>query len=130
MPKFQNTYKLLILAILTIFFTESISAQSSTVTVNQDDKIPELLELKKEMEKDNELSEGYTIQLYYGSLNKANSVIKEYRNKYGQWSAAIKYETPNYKVWVGNFSSRLEVDRALLEIRRNFPAAFPLPLKK
>ena len=78
------------------------------------------------MEKRNKLSDGYTIQLYYGEKNKANSVLKKYRNFYGSWPASIEYETPNYKVWAGNFNSRFKADRALLEIKRHFPAAFIL----
>ena len=72
------------------------------------------------------MSDGYTIQLYYGELNKANSVIRKYRNLYAAWPASIEYETPNYKVWVGNYATRLEADRALIEIQREFSAAFIL----
>ena len=82
--------------------------------------------MKKSLEKDNKLSDGYTIQLYYGELNRANSIIKKYRGLYGTWPASIEYETPNYKVWVGNFSSRLDADRALLAIQDNFSSAFIL----
>ncbi|MCB0456215.1 MAG: SPOR domain-containing protein, partial [Flavobacteriaceae bacterium] len=66
------------------------------------------------------------IQLYYGNLNKANSVLGNYKNKYTKWPASIEYETPNYKVWAGNFTSRIEADRALLEVQKNFPTAFIL----
>ena len=131
MIAFQNIFKGLVFTIFTAVFSFSITAQTATVTVNQDEKIPQLLELKKDMEQDNELTDGYTIQLYYGSLNRANSVIQNYRNKYAEWPASIEYETPNYKVWVGNYTSRIEADRALLEIHRNFPTAFILqPNKK
>ncbi|MBX2827761.1 MAG: SPOR domain-containing protein [Flavobacteriaceae bacterium] len=131
MIAFRNPYKLLILTLFLTLISVSGQAQTATVTINQDEKIPQLLELKKEMEKDNELTEGFTIQLYYGSLRRANTVISNYRNKYAQWPASIEYETPNYKVWVGNFTSRLEADRALLEVHRNFPTAFVLqPNKK
>lgn len=112
-----------------VIFSESSVAQTATVTVNEDSKIPQLLQLKKELEKDNKLSDGYTIQLYYGELNQANATIKKYRNSYGAWPASIEYETPNYKVWAGNFSSRLEADRALIEVQRTFNAAFILKRK-
>ena len=92
--------KLFIISILIAFFSENLIAQPATVTVNEDAKIHQLLELKKQLEKDNKLSDGYTIQLYYGELNTANSVIRKYRNSYGAWPASIEYETPNYKVWV------------------------------
>lgn len=119
-------HNLIIFSILCLFISLGTQAQNASLTVNQDSKIPELLSLKKSMEKNNKLTDGYTIQLYYGELNKANSVIRKYRNSYGVWPASIEYETPNYKVWVGNFTTRLEADRALLEIQREFQTAFIL----
>lgn len=107
-------------------FAISINAQNTTITINEDAKIPELLNLKKSLEKDNKLAVGYTIQLYYGELSEANTIIKEYKNSFDSWPASIEYETPNYKVWVGNFNTRLEADRARLEIKEKFPDAFIL----
>ncbi len=78
----------------------------------------------KSLEKDNKLMDGYTIQLYYGELKKANDIIHRYKGSYAEWPAAIEYETPNYKVWVGNFATRMEADRALMDIQKMFPAAF------
>jgi len=129
--KLKRKAILLIVCVFALFSSEITVAQTGAFTVNQDAKIGQLLDLKKEMEKDNKLGDGLTIQLYYGNLNKANSVLKDYRNKYSSWPASIEYETPNYKVWVGNYASRIEADRALLEVQRNFPAAFVLkPTKK
>ena len=128
--KFQTHIKTFVISILMILISESIVAQSGSVTINEDVKITRLLELKKELEKENELADGYAIQLHYGELNKANEVLKEYRNNHGAWPASIEYETPNYKVWVGNFSSRLEADRALLEVQLTFDAAFILKRKQ
>ncbi len=107
-------------------FAISINAQNTTITINEDAKIPELLNLKKSLEKDNKLAVGYTIQLYYGELSEANTIIKEYKNSFDSWPASIEYETPNYKVWVGSFSTRLEADRARLVINKKYPAAFIL----
>ena len=127
--KLQAGVKLFIISILITIFSEKLVAQSASVTKNEDAKIGRLLELKKELEKENKLSDGYTIQLYYGELNIANATLKKYRNSYGAWPASIEYETPNYKVWVGNFSSRLEADRALLEVQHMFDSAFILKRK-
>lgn len=124
--KFTSAFNVFIFSLLLIFLGQNVSAQPGTVTVNQDSKIAKLLELKKDLEKDNKLSDGYTIQLYYGELGRANYIIKKYRGSYGAWPATIEYETPNYKVWVGNYSTRLDADRALVEIQRNFPSAFIL----
>jgi len=123
---FQVNYKLLVFSILMSFLSINISAQEATITLNEDLKIHQLLELKKSLEEENKLTDGYTIQLYYGEKNRANNVIRKYRYTYDSWSATIKYETPNYKVWVGNFSSRIDADRALIEIKKKFPSAFIL----
>lgn len=123
---FQVNYKLLVFSILMSFLSINISAQEATITLNEDLKIHQLLELKKVLEEENKLTDGYTIQLYYGEKNRANNVIQKYRYSYDSWSATIKYETPNYKVWVGNFSSRIDADRALIEIKEKFPSAFIL----
>lgn len=99
-------------------------AQTGQVNIQQDELIPELVELKSEMTKDGKLGERYTIQLYYGDNKAASDIIKEFRAKYNNWPSLIIYETPNYKVWVGNFRNRLEADRALLKIKPDFPSAF------
>ena len=124
--KFKNICKLFIVSFLVQFISGNTLAQKAEVTVNQDEKIPELLALKKNLERENKLTDGYTIQLYYGELKEANTVIRKYRNLYSTWPASIEYETPNYKVWVGNYNSRLDADRAMIEIQNRFPSAFIL----
>ncbi|HET8803738.1 MAG TPA: SPOR domain-containing protein [Aequorivita sp.] len=122
----QTLFKLFIASILIAFTSGKSIAQSATLTVNQDSKITPLLMLKKDLEKENKLSDGFTIQLYYGELDKANQTLRKYKGSYTNWPASIEYETPNYKVWAGNFSSRIEAERALIEIQKSFSAAFIL----
>lgn len=122
----QTFYKVIIVSILIALFSNDCLAQSATLTVNADSKITQLLELKKSLEKDNKLSDGYTIQLYYGELDKANQILRKYKGSYSNWPASIEYETPNYKVWAGNFASRIEAERALIDIQTSFQSAFIL----
>jgi len=89
-------------------------------TVNADPNIETLLN-SKFAEKNNA---NYKIQLYYGSLNKAHSVLSKFNSKHSEWPGKIEYETPNYKVWVGNYQTRIEADKALIQISKNFPSAF------
>ncbi len=96
----------------------------ASVTINQDPRIKRLLDIKSKMEKDGEFSDRYKIQLYYGNLNKANEIIKASRDAFPKWTSSIQWETPNYKVWLGNYRTRLEADRALKEVHSKFPNAF------
>ncbi|WP_424493084.1 SPOR domain-containing protein [Salinimicrobium sp. GXAS 041] len=99
-------------------------AQEGRVQVKQDSLIPHLLEIKTEMGKESRIGDRYRIQIFSGDNNKASEVIKEFRSLYTEWPSTIVYETPNYKVWVGNFRNSLEADRALLKVKKSFPAAF------
>ena len=99
-------------------------AQTGKVTIQQDSNLPGLLEMKSEMTKDGKLGERYKIQLYYGDNNAASDVIRKFRSQFAGWPSQIIYETPNYKVWVGNFRNKLEADRALMKIKGDFPSAF------
>jgi|SRR5690625_668804 len=103
----------------------SVYAQDSPVII-QDSKLEILLDLKEELEKENRLSNGYTVQLHNGNLERAKERKKEYDEAELEWPASIHYETPNYKLWVGNFGSRLDADRALLKLKELFPSAFVL----
>lgn len=111
-------------AFLLIGSTATTFAQTGQSNIQQSEMLPELLETKTQLAKDGKLGDRYQIQLYYGDNNAASEVIKNYRSKYTEWPSQIIYETPNYKVWVGNFRNRLEADRALLQLKTDFPSAF------
>lgn len=116
--------KLLLSIAIMIGTTAVVSAQQGQVNIIQDEAIPALLAQKTEMVKDGVIGDRYRIQLFSGDNNEASKVIRNYRSTYPEWSSTIVFETPNYKVWVGNFRNSLEADKALLEIKKSFPAAF------
>ncbi|QIE60129.1 SPOR domain-containing protein [Rasiella rasia] len=124
--KTSQIFKLFIASILILFTSEISFGQPATVTINQDSQIPKLLTLKKQLEKENKLSDGFTIQIYNGDLSKANYNMSRVRGSFSAWPVSLEYETPNYKVWVGDFTTRLEAERALLEIKKKFSSAFIL----
>jgi len=121
----MKIYVTLFVLTLLLLSTSGYSQQGS-LQVIQDEKITELLRIKTNLSKENKISDGFTIQLFNGELKEANTIIRDYNRTTSTWSATIEYETPNYKVWVGNYVTRLEADRALLEIQKNFPNAFVL----
>ncbi|WP_442847366.1 SPOR domain-containing protein [Leeuwenhoekiella sp. H156] len=121
----KNTLlKLTFLGFFGMLIQATSFAQSGSVSINQDNRISELLSIKSKMASNNELNDRYKIQLFYGSITEANSIQSRYRSKYDNWEPSIVYESPNYKVWIGNFRNRLEADRALLQIQKTFPNAF------
>ncbi|WP_040279223.1 SPOR domain-containing protein [Psychroserpens damuponensis] len=103
-----------------------ISAQEGVVNIEQDSDITKLLEYKKDVK----TVDLYKIQLDFGSRSEAESLKRKFQNTFAQWPAEMVYETPNYKVWVGNFSTRLEADIALLDIKKKFSKAMVFEPKK
>lgn len=119
-PRFTRFF-FLIFALFSFAFAK---AQTGTTTVIQDPKIEQLIALKADMSLEGELADRYKIQIFSGNLNSAQVALKKFLNKVGLWRGKITYETPNYKVWVGNFRNRLEADRALIAVKKEFPSAF------
>jgi len=116
--------------LILLVFTGVCHAQQGEVVINQDQEINRLLELKKEINSNEDSSDRYKIQIHSGRRVSAEKSKSDFRNSYGKWTSKLVYETPNYKVWVGSFRSRLEADRALLEVKRKFPNAFIFKPKK
>ncbi|MDT0557736.1 SPOR domain-containing protein [Ichthyenterobacterium sp. W332] len=121
----KTSIKLFIISILMLCFFKG-NAQSATVTIDQDSDISKLLEYKKDLK----TAYTYKIQVYQGNRTNAERVKSEFLNAYGEWSVSMEWNTPNYKIWVGNFRSRLEADRALQKIKRKYANAFIFKPKK
>lgn len=120
LPQYKHALSLLLI----LSFCAFAKAQTATTTISQDPKIEELITLKAEMSVKGKLDDRYKIQIYSGNQNSANTQLKKFLNKVGTWRGNITYETPNYKVWIGNFRNRLEADRALIKVKKEFPSAF------
>jgi len=73
----------------------------------------------------------YHIQLYNGqSINKARSVKADFQSKFPDDYIIIEWESPEFKVWAGEYESKLAADRALYKIRKEYPNAFIVNPKK
>jgi len=109
--------KYLSLSILLVVFSFSVNAQEGEVTVSQDSAIDKLLEFKKDIK----TSLVYRIQVYQSvDPDKAQREKADFLNSYDAWPVEIIWNTPNYKVWVGNFATRLEADRGLAKIKKKY----------
>ena len=118
---------LLNMVLITLFTLINIQAQEGTVTVNQDTQIDALLRLKKDI---NRTETNYRIQIFNGNRSGAEKARIAFRKSFTDWSSSMRYETPNYKIWIGNFNTRLEADRTLLKIKKKFGNAFIFKPKK
>ncbi len=124
---YNNAKNLILTCLFSVSFMFFTNAQEGTVAVNQDEDIETLIRLKKEV---NKTKVNYRIQIFNGNRNGAIKAREDFRKTFSDWSTHMRYETPNYKIWVGNFKTRLEADRALQRIKREFNSAFIFKPKK
>lgn len=99
-------------------------SQQGDIKINQDEAIPKLLTLKKVVNTSESNNGKYRIQIYSGDRKNAESQKSSFERKIPTLNSTLVYETPNYKVWVGKYRTRLEADRALVKIQEDFPSAF------
>ena len=71
---------------------------------------------------------GFRIRLYFASTRTAreesSAVIRRFNALYPHIQAYRSFASPNFKVTVGNFRTRLEAEALLQRIKGDFPDAF------
>jgi hypothetical protein len=98
----------------------NMAAQNHNITVKQDSKFEQLLNEKRKISTANDINDKYQIQIFSGDAERAKSILNKFRQDYYLLDGTIVFFTPNYKVWVGNFNTRIEAERNLIEIRKNY----------
>ncbi len=98
--------------------TTKISAQNK-YTDNKN--IISLIKKKREYNKEN--GSQFKIQLYNGNEKKARAVKKQFERVYYWINTNLKFESPDWKVQVGDYQTRLEADKDLNKFRNKFTGA-------
>ena len=109
-----------------IFNCSTIFGQSENLDIEMDEDIEKLLSLKILINKNKYEKNYYAIQLYNGNYEKAKEIQSGFIKKFPEWESKLSFETPNYKVRVGNFKEFLEASKKLDFIRKLYPSAFLL----
>jgi peptidoglycan hydrolase CwlO-like protein len=99
------------------------SAQELKTTIEQDVKFESLLKEKQKINASISIIDNYKIQIFYGSGEESKKQLNEFKLNFKDTDGTIIYSNPTYKVFVGNYESRLEAEKALLEIKNSYPNA-------
>mgnify|MGYP000747432899 CR=1 FL=1 len=87
-------------------------AVGQQMKINQSQQIKDLMEVKKEFSRQEKT---YQIQVYNGNVTEANEHVKRATSKF-PYPSFLVFETPNYKVRMGLFRTRLEAEKALTKV--------------
>jgi len=97
-----------------------VNAQDQNITVTQDPKFEQLLNEKRKINASLTVNDFYKIQIYNGGSENAKKTLNDFRQEFKDIDATIIFNTPNYKVWVGNFRTRIEAERNLVNIKDRY----------
>ena len=120
---------LILYSVIIISAFSKVSSQEIYFPLEEDSIVKKLILRKKEIDSKEYESNYYTIQLYYGNYLVAKEILDEFKTNYPEWKASIIFETPNYKVQVGDFKNYYVSISKLNEIKKKYPSAFLLKLK-
>ena len=118
-----SKHNLLYFFILSSFFCLSSRAQDGKTNISVDPKIDQLLKEKRKLNTGLFLNEAYKIQIFYGNSEESKKKLQEFKREFKDLDGTIIFNSPNYKVWIGNFKTRIEVERAMLDIKKKHPTA-------
>jgi len=93
------------------------------VKIETSAKIDEIIAKKKQFNKSLKTINGYKIQLFYGNEKNSHKIKDEFKALFPEISTKIIFSSPQWKVQVGNYRTRLEADRNLVEIKKEYPGA-------
>ncbi|MTH14831.1 SPOR domain-containing protein [Flavobacterium sp. LC2016-01] len=112
---------------LTVFMLAyNIHAQDQNLTVNQDPKFEQLLNEKRKINTSISTNDTYRIQIFSGKSDEAKKTLADFKREFSTIDGTIIFNTPNYKVIVGNFKTRIEAERNLADIKDRYKSVFLL----
>ncbi|GAA4056890.1 SPOR domain-containing protein [Flavobacterium chungnamense] len=111
----------LFLFIFLFFNFNTIKAQNTNV--NQDPKFEQLLNEKRKVNSSITINNRYKIQIFNGTSDASKKTLIQFKKENKNYDATIIFSTPLYKVWVGNFKTRIEAERNLNLLKKKYPSA-------
>ena len=112
--------------VILFVFASSLRAQDSSLVVKTPRNLDDVLERKLSLDKKRLAKNQYTIQIFSGNYEAAKVYLDYFSNTGPSRYAKLSFETPNYKIRVGKFATRLEGIQTLDTLRVKFPEAFLL----
>ena len=121
----KSLKKILFFLLLNILYS-NIYSQNSILVNSKDSLLNKLIKIKLEVNKEMYEKNYYSIQLFSGDFDNAEKIYLEFSSYFPNLKKTLTFETPNYKVRVGNFEKKINADIKLEEIKKKYKSAFVL----
>lgn len=96
-----------------------------SLVMNADPRITKLQQKYVELNQMVQSSSGYRIQIHFGNeREKAKDIKTKFLQAFPDIPAYDSYQSPNFRVRVGDYRSKLEATKYLKQISGAFPSSF------
>jgi len=126
-------YKNLILLLLFLSLSGiALSQKAENYSyVNRDPHIDQLIEKHRQYNLSNPGVDGFRVQIFFDSGNNSKKAAQTAREKfmevYPEVIAYLTFNSPYYRVRVGDFRTKLEAEGFLFQLTTAYPNAFTVP---
>lgn len=123
---------LLILLILLIRVGTALAQNKDTTDgkteIIQDSRVDLLVKKHIQINETLNTMDGFRIQVFSESGNnsktRAQSVQSEFQSRFPDMGVYLTFKSPNYRVRIGDFRTKLDVQRFLMALTGDYPNAF------
>ena len=122
--KFLKEIKFVLATVTLVFLSQKSYSQVANVSVSQDPKFEQLLNEKRKINSSITINDRYKIQIFNGDTESSKKTLMDFKKENKDMDATIVFSTPQYKVWVGNFKTRIEAEKNLNDLKKKYPNAF------
>ena len=119
-----------LISLILFFLSHSIANAQDENVIYNDTLTRKLFQIKKDYSKRIFESTYYTIQSYFGDLKNADSILIEFQKNNEGIKSELIFETPNYKVRIGEYKDINIASQKLEGIRRSYPGSFIIKLSE
>lgn len=122
---------ILFLAFLGCYHLGASQVQDSgSVTIKADPRIDKIIHRRAEFFQIDSTRHGYRLQILSVTDHKeAMLELENFRLKHPEIPVYLKYDSPNFKLRVGDFSDKIEAQYWFVKLRDEYPQLFMVPDK-
>ncbi|PKP41096.1 MAG: hypothetical protein CVT96_07185 [Bacteroidetes bacterium HGW-Bacteroidetes-13] len=104
-----------------VFFSHAQETTQTEQTISKAITLDKLMSERISFNKSENIPGRYTVQLYSGNLKSAQEVLTQFTEKFPTNAAVIRFQTPNYKVWIPNLRNKLDAEKLFASAKPDFP---------
>ena len=121
--KFLTEKRNLFYTMTFVIFNTFNVMNAQSINVKQDDKFEQLLTEKRKVNASITSNNRFKIQIFSGSNENAKKELINFKKENKSYDATIIFNTPIYKVIVGNFKTRIEAEKILTALKKKYANA-------